>query len=99
MKYCENCCDFAKGLDKEALCEHVHSAKEKTGVFIAFLVEKARGFNVFDFAVLKLCLLSIGLWLGSTFFKFFRRFKGIIALSFVVSYIFLIWRIFFRDQD
>lgn len=99
MKCCEKCSGLLNSFDKEDFCAHAQCAKEKASVLVAYLMEKARGFNVFDFAMLKICLLSFGLWIGSKFSKFFSRFKGILFLGFIFSYVFLIWRIFFREDD
>lgn len=91
----------------ETLQEYTQAAKSYAGTatsraddFIQYLLERARGFSVFDFAMFKLCLLSFGIWLGALFSKFFRRFRVIVFLGFIASYIYLIWRIFLRnDQD
>lgn len=99
MKYCEKCCGLMRRIDKDELLAQAGYAKEKAGVFLEFAMEKARSFNVFDFAMLKICLLSLGLWLGARFSRFFGKFKGILFLGFILSYVFLIWRIFFQEDD
>lgn len=64
-----------------------------------YSVEQARGFSLLDFAVFKVCLLSLGIWIGSQFSKFFKRFRVFVFLGFIASYVYLIWRLFLRDTD
>lgn len=93
-------------VDPETLREYTQTAKTyagaattRAGDFIQYLVERARGFSVFDFAMLKLCLLSLGLWLGAQFANLFKRVRVFVFLGFVASYIYLIWRIFLRNDQ
>lgn len=36
--------------------------------------EKIRGFSLIEFFIYETCLLSFGLWLGTCFSKFFKKF-------------------------
>lgn len=99
MKYFEKSCGLIQKIDKDELLAQVDYAKKKASVFLEFAMKKAHGFSVLDFAMLKICLISLGLWLGARFSGFFRRFKGVLFLGFILSYVFLIWRIFFLEDD
>lgn len=99
MKYYEKCHALLNNIDKDQLRTQANYSKEKAGVFIEYVMNKAQKFNILDFTMFKVCLLSFGLWLGARFSKFFRKYKGILLFSFLVSYIFLIWRIFFYDDE
>ncbi|MGN1007706.1 MAG: hypothetical protein ACI4PV_02075 [Butyricicoccus sp.] len=93
-------------IDREAIAAQAAAMKTYAGELAAraddllnYSMEKARGFSILDFAVLKLCVFSFGVWLGAQFSKFFKRFRVFIFLGFVASYIYLIWRLFLRDAE
>lgn len=79
--------------------KNLECAKTSLYRMIYFLMKRAETFEVEDFAALKICLVSFGLLLGSTFSKFFKRLSPLIKVVFVLSYVFLIWRIFFQPQE
>lgn len=92
-------------VDRDALAAQAAALRDHAGIlldraddFAQYSVEKARTFSVLDFAFLKVCILSLGIWLGSMFSKFFRRFRVVVFFGFVISYLYLIWRIFFRED-
>lgn len=85
-------------IDRSALAAQAAAMRAQAGEFAHYSVEKAREFSLLDFAFLKVCLLSLGLWLGATCSRFFRRFRVVIFFGFVLSYVYLIWRIFLHDE-
>lgn len=92
-------------LDPETLRGYTQTARSYAGAatsraddFIHYLLARARGFSALDFAVCKVCVFSLGLWLGAQFSKFFKRFRVFVFLGFIASYIYLIWRIFLRND-
>lgn len=60
------------------------------GNVIKNLIEAARHFTGSDFAIFKICLLSIGILLGSYFSSFFMQYTLIV---WVVAVITLVWLI------
>lgn len=93
-------------IDRDAIAAQAATMKAYSGELAAraddllnYSMEKARSFSILDFAVFKICLLSFGIWLGSQFSKFFKRFRVFVFLGFVASYIYLIWRLFLRDAE
>ena len=44
-------------------------------------------------------LLSLGLWLGSCFSKFFKKFRSVLFVAFAASWLYLFWRVFFDCDD
>ncbi len=93
-------------IDRDAITAQAALMKEHAAVLTAraddlmhLLLERSRGFSLLDFAVLKVCLISFGIWLGAQFSKFFKRFRVFVFLGFIASYIYLIWRLFLRSTD
>lgn len=102
----ERCWDSVKSIDRDALAAHAMQLRDQAGELVMraddavnYSVERAKEFGIFEFAMLKICLISLGLWLGSVFASFFKRFRVVLFIGFVASYIYLIWRLFFRDED
>ena len=62
-------------------------------------VEKAHGFSLFDFAIFETCLLSLGLWLGACFSKCFKKIRTVLFVAFAASWLYMLWRVFFDDED
>ena len=58
--------------------------------FINKMIKSAHHFTVTDFAAFKLCLLSIGILLGSYFTHFFMQYTLIIWVVGVISLVWLI---------
>lgn len=77
----------------------VRTTAIKADDVINYSVERARDFGVLEFAMLKVCLLSFGLWVGSLFASFFKRFRWVLFIGFMVSSLYLIWHLFFRNED
>ncbi len=51
-------------------------------------------FTVVDFGVLKLCLISIGIILGTIFQSFFSEILWIIWALFIISWLYIIIKVF-----
>ena len=61
--------------------------------------EKIRGFSLIEFFIYETCLLSFGLWLGTCFSKFFKKFRAIIFAAFAATWLYLLWRVFFDEDE
>ena len=84
----------------EQMLRYADDARDCAGRWTNHAVDKARGFSVFDFAVLETCLLSLGLWLGACFSKFFKKFRTVLFVAFAATWLYLLWRVFFdADED
>lgn len=79
--------------------DHAAALTARADDLLNYLMETAHRFSVLDFALFKVCLLSLGIWLGSQFSKFFKRFRVFVFLGFIASYVYLIWRLFLREAD
>lgn len=66
---------------------------------IRFSFMRIREFSNSDFALVKLCLLSFGLWIGTKFSDFLKKFRIIIFITFITSAIYILWRIFVCDDN
>ena len=65
----------------------------------AITTEKIRGFSLIEFFIYETCLLSFGLWLGTCFSKFFKKFRAIIFAAFAATWLYLLWRVFFDEDE
>lgn len=99
MKNCKEYLDYIRSIDRNDVISCACDAKDRAQAVLAYSAEQVRRFSLFDFAVFKLCLLSLGLWLGARFSCFFGKFKHFIFAGFIASYVYLIWRIFFRAEE
>ena len=57
-------------------------------------LKAAHGYTLWDFACLKLCLLTLGIALGAYFSAFFMHWFFIICTIFVLSWLRIMWRTF-----
>ncbi len=62
--------------------------------FISRMLDVAHRFTAFDFAIFKLCLLSIGILLGTYFWDFFLRFLTEVWIIAVIALIYLLVQTF-----
>lgn len=97
--------NYLDNLDRDALraradqmLGYANEAKGQVGRWVDYSVERAKDFSMIDFAVFKVCLLTLGLWLGACFSKFFKKFRGLLFVCFTASWIYLVWRVFFDDE-
>lgn len=85
-------------LTKENVIRYAQDTSDFFCSFVKFVIARTHDFSLFDFAVLKLCLVSFGLYLGSKFANFFKKFHFIIFISFILSTIYMLWRVFMRKD-
>jgi len=64
--------------------------------FIKSTLNAARNYTIFDFTCLKITLLSLGILAGAYFSDFFIAHVSVLWTIFIVSYIFIIYRTFFK---
>lgn len=98
--------NYLENVDREALrarAEQIlHYADEARGTasrWTNHAVEKAHGFSLFDFAIFETCLLSLGLWLGTCFSKCFKKLRTLFFVAFAASWLYMLWRIFFDEEE
>ena len=64
------------------------------------LVDKAmnaaKKYTVLDFGLFKLCLFSLGIIIGAYFYAFFSLYVPIVWGIFIASWIWLIYKTFFK---
>ncbi|MPN23020.1 hypothetical protein SDC9_170405 [bioreactor metagenome] len=63
-----------------------------------FMLHRAAQFSVLDWAIFKTCLVSLGLMIGTWFARLFKKLAPLVALIFIVSWVYLVWRIFFDEE-
>lgn len=61
-------------------------------------LKKAKTFDIFDFAMFKVCLLSIGTLIGAKFSKSVKKFAPFFVIIAVCSYAYLIYKMFFEEE-
>ena len=98
--------NYLDSIDREALraraeqmLDYASDARDCAARLTDYAVYKAHGFSLFDFAVLSSCLLTFGLWLGSCFAKFFKKFRCALFIAFAASWLYLFWRVFFEGEE
>ena len=62
-----------------------------------YMLERAKDFDGFDWAIFKVCLVSLGLLVGAKLAGIVRRIRGFLVIVFFLSWIYTMWRIFFSD--
>lgn len=77
------------------ICQNI---KLYYAVIADFAMERVKFFNVFDFAMLKVCLLSIGMLLGAFYSKHIKKSAFFIIIIALCSYIYLIYKLFYDDE-
>ncbi len=65
---------------------------------MTFMLSRAAKFSAVDWAIFKTCLVTFGLMIGAWFARLFKKLAPLMALVFIVSWVYLVWRIFF-DED
>lgn len=100
--YAQNAKAFAENA-KSVAKDMARDAKEDADDLCAFSMERVKTFSIFDFAIFKFCLLSLGMWLGAWITakcaKLSEKLRPILFAGFLAGYIYLIYRIFFADRD
>lgn len=66
---------------------------------MGYTVQRAKGFSLFDFAILKVCLICFGAWMATLFSKAAQKCKPLLLVGFLASWMYLIWRIFVCQTD
>lgn len=59
-----------------------------------------KGFSTFsfwDYAIFKLCIASIGIILGAYFYVFFLKYIAFVWIIFIITWIYLISKIFNKN--
>lgn len=73
----------------EQMLHTAGDACDQAGRFMNTTTEKIRGFSLIEFFIYETCLLSFGLWLGTCFSKFFKKFRAIIFAAFAATWLYL----------
>lgn len=79
-----------------ALCKIV---KIYYAVLIDYVMEKIKTFDVLEWALVKVCLVSIGLIFGSFYNKFIRKNIVLITIIAICSYVYLMYKLFFEKNN
>ena len=59
----------------------------------------AKNYSLWDFACLKITLLSLGILIGAYFAEFFLSHTSLIWIIFIVSYILIMYRTFINHKN
>ncbi len=63
---------------------------------IGTVLGSTKQYTVWDFGLLKVCLVSIGILLGVYFSEFFLSYLSIVWVIFTASYIFIMYKTFVK---
>lgn len=83
-------------ITRENIIRYAQDASDSLSNIIKFVLARVRDFSLFDFALMKLCLVSFGLYVGSKFSEFFKKFRVFLFISFIISSFYMLWRVFIR---
>lgn len=64
-----------------------------------YAMAKVKTLELWEFGLFKLCLISLGAWLATTFSKTMKKFKHLFLITFLASCIYFIWRIFWCTEE
>lgn len=67
-------------------------------VLTDFAMEKLRNFSVFDVAIFKLCLFSIGALFGTFFSEKLKKIVPLMAIIAIVTYVYLMYKCFVEGE-
>lgn len=67
--------------------------------YIDRLLNAARKYSVWDFGWFKVALFSLGILFGAYFYRFFMNYITVIWVIFVISFIWVGYKTFFRYLD
>ncbi len=59
----------------------------------------SRKYNILDYGLLKICLISLGILLGASFSQFFLKNLSIIWAIFIISYIWILYKTFIKYKN
>lgn len=78
---------------------YANDARGQAGYWMDYTVKKIRAFSLIEFFIYETCLVTFGMWLGSCFSDFFKKFRKVIFVAFAATWVYLVWRVFFDDED
>lgn len=67
-------------------------------VFMDYIMDRVRRFSILDFGIFKLCILSIGMIIGSFFSKCLKKCTPVLVIIALASYAYLIYKLFFEEE-
>ena len=67
--------------------------------FIDKALDAAKSYSLWDYGWLKLTLISFGMLVGTYFAQFFMQYIGIVWTVFILSYIWIMYKTFFKYWD
>lgn len=82
-------------MQKESNCPYC----EKVNELIDFTLKRAAHFGILDWAAFKTCLFTCGVLIGAMFSKLFKKLAPLMTIVFIASWAYLVWRIFFAEDD
>ncbi|MFA6807661.1 MAG: hypothetical protein WCR27_01585 [Eubacteriales bacterium] len=62
------------------------------------MLKAAKEYTLFDFACIKVALLSFGLLIGAYFSKFFLNHTFFLWVAFILTYLWVLYRTFFKTR-
>lgn len=78
-------------------CPMCEKAKSSYVSLVDFLMAAVRKFTVYDFAVFKTLLFSMGLLVGANLSQKIKKFEIVIIFISLASYVYIIYKIFKKE--
>lgn len=77
---------------------YANNAKAYAQRIGSYTVERTRKFSLMELTLFKVCLVSLGLWVGATFSNVFKKLRGFLLVAFAASWVYLFWRVFVDEE-
>ena len=77
----------------------INDALNEVDQLSEYMINRTREFEVIDWAVFKICLVSLGMLIGMHFTRVRKVLSGFLVIVYLTSLLFIMWRIFFPQDD
>ena len=77
----------------------LNHARESLCAIVQLMLYRARSFDLLDWSMLKVCLISLGMLLGARFSRAAGRFRWVLKLIFAATWIYTMYRLLFANCE
>lgn len=84
---------------KQEFMDHAVQMKEYADCGARYLTAKVKTLEPWEFGLFELCLVSFGAWLATAFAGAMKKFKHLFLITFLASFVYVIWRIFLYTEE
>lgn len=77
----------------------INNALNEVDHITEYMIDRTREFEVIDWAVFKICLVSLGMLIGMHFTRVRKVLSSLLVVVYLSSLVYIMWRIFFPDEN